>query len=60
MKPSLQLSNTEQKMLEEVFGIFEKYKYQTRRFGVQLVHSRFPLKKGEILLETHDKKNRTL
>ncbi len=60
MNSALQLSNTEQQMLQEVFDVFAKYKSKTRKFGVQLVHSHFPLKKGEILLETHDKEKRIL
>jgi hypothetical protein len=60
MKNSLQLSSTEETMLQEIFNVVSKYRGKTRIFGVQLMHSHFPLKSGEVLYETHDKKARTL
>jgi hypothetical protein len=60
MNNSLQLSTIEAKMFNEVFDIFSKYSGQTRAFGIQLDHSHFPLKKGEVLYETHNKINRVL
>ena len=60
MKNTLQLSSSELQMLKEVFEVFSKYKNETRCFGIQLIHSHFPLRKDEVLYETHDKNNRTL
>ena len=60
MQESLQLSTSELKMMKEVFQVFEKYAYISREFGVHIIHSHFPVKKNEILYETHDKKERVL
>ncbi|OQP64749.1 hypothetical protein A3860_18495 [Niastella vici] len=57
---SLQLSDIEVRMLEEVFQIFSKYSEKTRNFGIQLIHSHFPLQEDEILYETHDKISRVM
>lgn len=57
---TLQLSEVELTMLEEVFHVMSKYSDKTREFGVQLVHSHFPMEDGEILYETHDKDKRIL
>jgi hypothetical protein len=40
--------------------IFEKYKWQTRDFAIQLLHQHFLLSKDEILHETNDKASRIL
>ncbi len=60
MHTDLQLSSSEIEMMNEVFGVFKKYADKTRSFGLQLVHSHFPIAENEILYETHDKKNRVL
>lgn len=60
MENTLQLSNTEIKMLSEISKIFKKYKNKTRQFGIQLCHSHFSINSDEILYETHDKVSRTL
>lgn len=60
MKNTLQLSDTELQMMKEVSVVFSKYKKNTRRFGIQLIHSHFPILKDEVLYETHDNSNRTL
>jgi hypothetical protein len=60
MKNSLQLSKTEISMMKEVSEIFAKYKSKTRQFGIQLVHSHFPISPDEILYETHDANIRTM
>jgi hypothetical protein len=60
MLDNLQLSAAEQKMLEEVFAVFEKYTGDARTFGVQLVHTHFPISSDEILYETHDPIKRIL
>jgi hypothetical protein len=60
MQTSLQLSDIEMKMMNEVFEVMDKYKTQTRPFGLQLVHQHFPISEDEILFETHNKRERTL
>ncbi len=60
MKEVLQLSNEERMMMKEVSAVFSKYKGKTRQFGLQLIHSHFPIQQDEILYETHNKKARTL
>lgn len=60
MENLLQLSNTEEQMLLEVFNVMSKYKGITRSFGVQLIHSHFTVKPDEVLYETHDVKTRKL
>lgn len=59
MKSKLQLSKLEKEMFKEVFEVMSKYKVK-REFALQLVHSHFPIKEGEILYETHNIKKRTL
>lgn len=60
MKNVVQLSTEEREMMKEVSAVFSKYKSKTRRFGLQLIHTHFPINKDEILFETHDKKTRIL
>src|SRR5438552_462974 len=60
MNTPLQLSNIEEDMMHEVFAVFSKYADKTRKFGIQLVHSHFPMKEGETLYETHDTEKRML
>lgn len=60
MKNELQLSNTEIKMMREVYQIFYRYRNQTREFGLQLIHSHFPIKQDEILYEVHNAEKRIL
>ncbi|RZK12942.1 MAG: hypothetical protein EOO46_01255 [Flavobacterium sp.] len=57
---SLQLSDTECRMLDEIFQVFLRYQNQVREFGIQLVHSHFTINENEVLLETNNKKTRTL
>ncbi|MGC4100866.1 hypothetical protein [Ferruginibacter sp.] len=59
MNQSLQLSDIELKMFEEVFEVMSKYK-NSRTFGLQLVHSHFKINQNETLFETHNKQNRSL
>jgi hypothetical protein len=60
MDKTLQLSNSEIDMMNEISQVFSKYSGKTRHFGLQLVHSHFEMDKDEILYETHDKESRTL
>jgi hypothetical protein len=55
-----QLTPAEENMMREIFEVMNKYSKATRAFGVNLVHSHFQLKKGEILYETHNKEKRIL
>jgi len=56
---SLQLSKKEYQMMQEVFQVMSKYNTK-RKFGIQLIHSHFPIANNEVLYETHEVKNRTL
>jgi len=60
MQNALQLSIAEKEMIAEVSKIFAKYKNKTRQFGIQLIHTHFPIHEDEILYEVHDKNTRTL
>lgn len=60
MQLHLQLSDIEKQMMQEVFNVFQRYSFQTRKFGVHLSHSHFPLEIDEILFETHNKEKREL
>lgn len=60
MEIPLQLSSTEKQMMKEVFQIFSKYEMNTRKFGVNLIHSHFRISEDEILYEAHDTEKRIL
>lgn len=60
MQGNLQLNKNEIEMMEEVFQVISKYNGKIRSFGLQLIHSHFPIKTDEILYETHDKDTRML
>lgn len=60
MKNELQLSNTEIKMMNEVYQVFSRYRNQTREFGLQLIHTHFPMQEDEILYEVHNAEKRIL
>lgn len=60
MNTQIQLNIHEVEMLKEIHSVMCKYKGNTRDFGVQLIHSHFPITDREILYETHDCKKRTL
>lgn len=60
MNSHLQLSSVEIQMMQEVFAVMNKYQQKTRQFGINLIHSHFPMQENEILYETHNKEKRTL
>ena len=60
MQLPLQLTPEEEKMMQEVFHVMKKHQGVTRKFGLNLLHSHFPIASNEILFETHDKNSRAL
>jgi len=60
MENALNLNEVELKMFREISNVLQKYDGKTRKFGLQLIHSHFPLKSEEILHETHDKERRKM